>query len=191
VMVGGTNVLYAAKNGVPVTSRADIDDTTLVDTKLFKKAAMILKRQNAPTIDGSYVASIHPDVAYDIMNDEGWIDVHKYMDATKIFDGELGKIGNVRFVESTEAKIFMGEGSGDANVYATMVVGKGAYATTDIEGGGLKHIVKPLGSAGSADPLDQRATVGWKAIKTAERLVEQYMVRIESGAAEGATAIAN
>ena len=191
VMVGGTNVLYAAKNGVPVTSRADIDDTTLVDTKLFKKAAMILKRQNAPTIDGSYVAIIHPDVADDIMNDEGWIDVHKYMDATKIFDGELGKIGNVRFVESTEAKIFMGEGSGGANVYATMVVGKGAYATTDIEGGGLQHIVKPLGSAGSADPLNQRATVGWKAIKTAERLVEQYMVRIESGAAEGATAIAN
>jgi N4-gp56 family major capsid protein len=191
VMVGGTNVLYATKNGAPVTSRAAIDDTTLVDTKLFKKAAMILKRQNAPTIDGSYVAIIHPDVAYDIMNDEGWIDVHKYMDATKIFDGELGKIGNVRFVESTEAKIFMGEGSGSANVYATMVVGKGAYATTDITGGGLKHIVKPLGSAGSADPLDQRATVGWKAIKTAERLVEQYMVRIESGAAEGATAIAN
>ena len=51
---------------------------------------------------------------------------------------------------------------------------------TDIEGGGLQHIVKNLGSAGSADPLNQRATVGWKAIKTAERLVEPYMVRIET-----------
>lgn len=192
VMNGGTNVLYAEKNGVPVTSRSDIDDTALVTAKLIKKAAMILKRQNAPTINGSYVALIHPDVAYDLMNDqEGWIDVHKYMDATKIFDGELGKIGNVRFVESTEAKIFMGAGASGANVYSTMVLGKGAYATTEITGGGLQHIVKPLGSAGSADPLNQRATVGWKAIKTAERLVEQYMVRIESGAAEGASAVAN
>lgn len=192
VLSGGTNVLYADKGDAPVASRSAIDNTCLVTAKTFKKAAMILKRQNAPTIDGSYVALIHPDVAYDLMNDqEGWIDVHKYMDATKIYNGELGKIGNVRFVESTEAKIFMGAGSSGANVYATIVLGKGAYATTDITGGGLRHIVKPLGSAGSADPLDQRATVGWKAIKTAERLVEQYMVRIESGAAEGASAIAN
>lgn len=191
VIVGGTNVLYADKNGTPVTSRAAIDDSCQVTAKTFKKAAMILKRQNAPTIDGSYAAIIHPDVAYDLMNDPGWIDVHKYMDATKIFDGELGKIGNVRFVESTEAKIFMGAGANGANVYATMVLGSNAYATTDIDGGGLRHIVKPLGSAGSADPLDQRSTVGFKLIKTAERLVEQYMVRIESGAAEGASAIAN
>lgn len=40
--------------------------------------------------------------------------------------------------------------------------------------------VKPLGSAGSSDPLNQRSTVGWKAIKTAERLVEEYMIRVES-----------
>jgi len=40
--------------------------------------------------------------------------------------------------------------------------------------------VKPLGSGGTSDPLDQRATVGWKATKTAERLVEQYMIRVES-----------
>ena len=44
----------------------------------------------------------------------------------------------------------------------------------------MQHIVKQLGSAGSGDPLDQRATVGWKATKTAEILVQQYMVRIET-----------
>ena len=58
-------------------------------------------------------------------------------------------------------------------------------------GGGLQHIVKQLGSAGTADPLNQRATVGWKAIKTVEILVDQYIVRIESAASEGDTAIAN
>ena len=47
-------------------------------------------------------------------------------------------------------------------------------------GGGLQHIVKPLGSAGSADPLNQRGTVGWKATKVAERLVEAYMIRVET-----------
>ena len=42
----------------------------------------------------------------------------------------------------------------------------------------MQHIVKQLGYGD--DPLNQRASVGWKATKTAERLSEQYMVRIES-----------
>ena len=54
------------------------------------------------------------------------------------------------------------------------------YHATEITGGGLQHIVKQLGSAGTADPLNQRATAGWKATKVAERLVEAYMVRIET-----------
>ena len=70
-------------------------------------------------------------------------------------------------------------------------MGAHAYAVTEVTGGGLQHIVKQLGSAGTADPLNQRATVGWKAIKTAEILVDQYIVRIESAASEGDTAIAN
>lgn len=191
VVVGGTNVMYAPNGATPVDSRANVTNNCLLTPAVIRKAVMILKRQNAPKIDGSYVAIIHPDVAHDLMSDPEWIDTHKYESSVNIFEGEIGKMHGVRFVENTEAKIFMGEGASSANVYATMVLGKGAYATTDVSGGGLRHIVKQLGSAGSADPLDQRATVGWKAIKTAERLIEQYMVRIESGASEGATAIAN
>ena len=67
-------------------------------------------------------------------------------------------------------------------VYSTLVIGEGAYGVTDIAGGGLQTIVKQKGSGGTADPLDQRATIGWKAAKTAEILVDEYMVRIETGA---------
>ena len=66
------------------------------------------------------------------------------------------------------------------DVYSTLILGADAYGVTEITGGGLQHIVKQLGSAGTADPLDQRATAGWKATKVAERLVEAYMVRIET-----------
>lgn len=191
VMVGGTNVMYAPNGETAVTSRTAVTNACKLTPQVIRKAVMILKRQNAPKIDGSYVAIIHPDVAYDLMSDEEWIDIHKYESSVNIFNGEIGKLAGVRFIENTEAKIFTGAGNSGANVYATMVLGNHAYATTDVAGGGLRHIVKQLGSAGTADPLDQRSTVGWKAIKTAERLIEQYMVRIESGASEGATAIAN
>lgn len=73
-----------------------------------------------------------------------------------------------------------GAGADGRDVYATIVLGADAYGVTEVAGGGLQHIVKQLGSAGTGDPLDQRATAGWKATKVAERLVEEYMVRIES-----------
>ena len=65
-------------------------------------------------------------------------------------------------------------------VYSTLIIGNNAYGVTEIQGGGLQHIVKQLGSGGTGDPLNQRATAGWKAVKTAEILVDQYICRIES-----------
>lgn len=173
VLVGGTNVLYSGG----VTSRSAVADALSVDD--IMRAVRALKKQNADKIGDSYVCIIHPDVSYDLMKDERWETVKTY-DPSDFYNGEIGRIAGCRFVESTEAKIFMGAGASGKNVYATLVLGDNAYGVTEITGGGLQHIVKQLGSAGTADPLDQRATVGWKLTKTAERLVEQFMVRIES-----------
>ena len=198
VLAGGTNVIYAPAGSTKVESRSAVSATCKITLDVLRKAALVLKRQNAPKIDGSYVAIVHPDSAHDSMGLDGWIDVHKYATPENIYNGELGKIAGIRFIENTEAKIWKNAGAaksgGDGtkeNVYGTLVMGAHAYAVTEVTGGGLQHIVKQLGSAGTADPLNQRATVGWKAIKTAEILVDQYIVRIESAASEGDTAIAN
>ena len=266
VLNGGTNVQYAEGQ---VSSRVQLNggqtDATqnhYLTVDAIRMAVRTLKNQNAEKIGDSYVAIIHPDIAYDLMSDKAWKDVKDY-DPEDWYAGEIGKIAGVRFVETTEAKIFksanltksnatltvkgtvtkafkvpvteeitkedafkmagkqitinsgatiytilsaeagaagsasitvdkevtaantnpiatVGGGKSGRAVYSTLVLADNAYGVTDIEGGGLQHIVKNLGSAGSADPLNQRATVGWKAIKTAERLVEPYMVRIET-----------
>ena len=76
--------------------------------------------------------------------------------------------------------IYPGEGGKQGcAVYGCLFLGKGAYGVVDLSEG-TEVIVKPRGSSGTADPLDQRATAGWKATKVAERLVEAYMVRIET-----------
>lgn len=75
-----------------------------------------------------------------------------------------------------------GGGVGGVPVFSTLIFGDDAYGVTEVTGGGLQHIVKQLGSAGTGDPLDQRATVGWKATKVAEILVPQYIVRVETTA---------
>ena len=190
VMQSGTNVTYCPKiaNGVEtaVTSRAGLDTTSQLTVKVLQQVVAKLRGQNAPTINGKYVAIIHPYAAYDLMRDPEWIDAHKYADANALFEGEIGEIAGIRFVQTTEAKIY------DGGVFGTLVLGANAYGVTEIEGGGLQTIVKQKGSGGTSDPLDQRSSVGWKAIKTAELLVPQYLVRVESKSAVfSATAAAN
>ena len=177
VLCSGTNVLYA---GGTVSATEDITTAMKLSVDDIKRAVRELKVGLAKKINGYYVAIIHPDCVYDLMNDDEWINASQYAGSEQIFEGEIGKLYGVRFVESTEAKIFEGDGASGINVYATLVMGANAYGTTNVEGGGLQSIVKQLGSAGTADPLNQRATAGWKAIKTAEILYDDYLVRIES-----------
>ena len=136
---------------------------------------------------------MHPDIGTDLTNLEGWIDVQKYKNPEKVYEGEIGAYGGVRFIENTECKIWKStedDCAANTAVYACYFIGKGAYATTEVTGGGLQTIVKPLGSG--EDPLNQRSTVGWKATKTSEILVQDYLVRLEVCSAESnALAAAN
>ncbi|MGI5878737.1 MAG: N4-gp56 family major capsid protein [Christensenellales bacterium] len=80
--------------------------------------------------------------------------------------------------------LYPGEaGRSGAALASTLVFGRNAYGVVDIENGGnVKTIIKPAGSAGSSDPLDQISTVGWKVEGFAARILQQtWMIRIESG----------
>ena len=191
VLQSGTNVTYCPKVAeggaeTAVTSRTNLDNTCQLTVKVIQQVVAKLRGQNAPTIGGKYAAIIHPYVAYDLMRDPEWIEAHKYTNSTNLYEGEIGEIAGVRFVQTNEAKIY------DGGVFGTLIMGDGAYGVTEITGGGLQTIVKQKGSAGTADPLDQRSSVGWKAIKTAELLIPNYIVRVESKSATfSATAAEN
>ena len=178
VLQSGTNVTYCPKveDGVEteITSRNDLTENCQLTVDVVMQVVAKLRAQNAPTINGKYVAIIHPYAAYDLMRDPEWVSAHKYADPEKLFEGEIGEIAGVRFVQTTEAKIYEG------GIFATLFLGADAYGITEVTGGGLQTIVKQKGSAGTADPLDQRSSVGWKAIRTAELLIPNYIVRVES-----------
>ena len=191
ILHSGTNVTYCPKvatdgSETAVTSRTGLDDTCQLTVKVIQQVVAKLRAQNAPTINGKYVAIAHPYAMYDLMRDPEWIEAHKYAKPDNLYEGEVGEIAGVRFVQTSEAKIY------DGGVFGTLIMGEGAYGVTEITGGGLQTIVKQKGSAGTADPLDQRSSVGWKAIKTAELLIPNYLVRVESKSAVfSSTAAAN
>ena len=79
------------------------------------------------------------------------------------------------------AVIYPGEGGAEgAAVYGCLFLGKNAYGVVDLSEG-TEVIVKPRGSSGTADPLDQRSSVGWKGVHAAAILYNEYMVRVECG----------
>lgn len=201
-LLTGTNKSYAAKyvtgtdgkvTETEVTSAKDLDKTAKITVDEIQRVVTKLRAQNAPTINGDYVCIIHPHVAYDLMRDKEWIDSHKYANPENLYTGEIGKVAGVRFVVSTEAKIDKG-GSGNPTglaVYHCLFLGEGAYGVTEISGGGLQTIVKQKGSAGTADPLDQRSSVGWKGLKVAKILIDNYLVDFMCCSTYSSSATAN
>lgn len=93
-----------------MTSRADLDATAQLTVDLIDQAVALLQTQNADPIGDSFVAIVHPHTSYDIRKDPNWIEAHKYAAPEEIFNGEIGKINNVRFVVSSEAKVWKGDG---------------------------------------------------------------------------------
>lgn len=139
---------------------------------------------NTPKINGSYVLIIHPYCRETLQESPGWVDVVKYKEGNNTFSGEIGKIGDVRVVTTSEAKVIndstcpVVESTTYYSVFTSLLLGANAYGVTELENGGLQHIVKQLGYG--EDPLNQRSSCGWKATSVAVRLCEEYMVRIES-----------
>ena len=110
VLVGGDNVQYADES---VSARyllrggnAGAADNNYLTVDCIRRAVRALKNANCRRIDGAFPVIIHPDVAYDLMNDPKWLAPHQYVDTEHMYEGEIGKIEGCRFVESTEAKIF-------------------------------------------------------------------------------------
>lgn len=178
----GTNVLYASST----PGRNNIGASDIITGTHIRRAVRTLKRNNVKPLEGGfYIGFVHPDVAYDIMSDSLWQDVSKYNGGTAIIEGEIGKIHGVRFIETTNAKVWTNTSS--IGVYGTLIVGAGAYGVVDVESQGAgkpELIIKPRGSAGTADPLNQISSIGWKCYFTAVRLQELAAVRIESAATE-------
>ena len=200
VLQSGTNVYYCppvaddGTVGAQPEDRSQLTKDCRLTVAVVKRIAALLKAANAPKINGHYICILHPYAAFDLMNDPKWEQMHQYCKVDEMYEGEIGRIAGVRFVESSEAAVYTGAENDCPDglaVFGCLFLADGAYGVTEVSGGGLQTIIKQLGSAGASDPLNQRSTVGWKALKTAEILVEPYLYRVECCSAFSGEAMAN
>lgn len=190
VLVAGTAVRYASAvaNRAAVAANittADIDSAIRTlkgqNAKRFTEVMTGSTKIGTAPVKSAYIGITHPDVSETLEGLTGWKGVEEYASQTLVDMNEIGSYKYVRFVETTAAKIWTGAGDSSADVYATLVLGKDAYGVVGLRGQkNIQSIIKPLGSAGTADPLNQRASVGWTAWTTAKILNDNWMVRIET-----------
>lgn len=173
-LLTNTNVLYCDNikaDGTVVSTpttcatmgASDTDGYSLFTPDMVAKAVTKMKKDRVPTINGRYYAVIHPSVAYDLRKSEGWIEAHKYAAPEQLFNGEIGELHGVRFIENVFAPILGGTdyvNKASGKTYATYFFGKDAFGIIDPDGGALQMIVKDKSEIGG--PLNQFSTVGYK-----------------------------
>lgn len=197
IINAGTSVQYCDVTSPKANAaRTDVVAADVIAADEIMIAVRTLKNNNAPKItrmvnpdtgyattpvNACFVGIVHPNTTFTLKGETGWDPIETYQRALPggPMQGEVGRLDEVRFVETTQAKVFTGGGGGGIDVYSTLVLGRDAYGVTRISGEALRNIVKPLGSAGTADPLNQRTTSGWKATLTAVILQQLFMLRLE------------
>lgn len=198
VLAAGTTVEYANTRA----SRATITSTdtflemdgagstttggSLSDLRLI---VLTLELNRARRINGFYQAITHPRVMFDIQGTTEWREHQLYANSGRIATGGTGvpemgpsPVGNlygIQFWSTDVAKVFTGEGSGGIDVYTMLVFGQDAFGTVKLAGHNLETIFKPLGSAGTADALNQQSTLGWKVLFGTKILQQAFMLRYE------------
>jgi len=139
-----------------------LGDMTM-DTNNLREAAFNLRRLNVrPFEDGCYVAVAHPNVIKDIEADSNWQTWNQYIAKETMWKGEVGKIYGVRIIESTNMYNTTSGAGASTTAHFTPVFGKGCYAVTELDGG-VKTFIKNPNNNDTSNPLNQWATVGWKA----------------------------
>jgi N4-gp56 family major capsid protein len=201
VCVAGTNVFYgggvanrAALVGVPQKIDQTIIDRVVrtldnANAKRFKEMVNASTKIDTHPIRPAYIGVCNPDARFSIQALPNFVSIEKYATSDERLIGEFGAYNDVRFCLSSQAKIYRGGGgtaAGDvkqtgglADVAAISIFGEQAVGVVPLEKGNVENIVKPLGSAGALDPLNQVSTSGWKHTGTRLILNDAFMARIE------------
>lgn len=172
---GATPLLANAKSALTdlaVTDTLDYTGTRRVVRQLKKNKALRYS-------DGHYLAKIGPDTSFDVMGDPTWTEVNVYNKGGKqIYNGETGRLGGARFIETTNQK----EEASTVDVYSNFFHGKGAVGEHDLEGDMPQLYLKTPGKNDTSNPADRYSTISWAGSYAAKVLIADWILNYKVGA---------
>lgn len=101
--LSGANVIYGRKaDGAKIATRDEITEANVLTVASIKDAVELLATNNTPKFMGAYyICFVHPHQSRVLRDDPAWIEASKYGAPDQLFTGEIGRIDDVRFIETT------------------------------------------------------------------------------------------
>lgn len=184
ILVACASATISSETGEILT---DAEIQGIVQTLITNKAQMITGIITASTgvgttpIRPAFMGIMNSALIDDLENSTNvpsFVPTNKYPAQQPVMEGEWGSTKNLRWVISQNADA-SGAGTGGDPTYKLVILGKNAYGMTVIDGSSVKNIVKAYGSGGTTDPLNQRATSGWKNTFVCRILNDNFMHILE------------
>lgn len=186
--LSGTNKVFACKSdGTPVASRTELDATSTFQVSTVKDAIEILATNNAPKVDGSYwICFVHPHQSRTLRDDPAWINASNYGSPEQLFTGEIGRIDDTRFIETTlmcngaaadtdpgyKAELKKGTSSNAVNVFQSVLFGDAYY--------GIAFSLPVELRDGGIQDFGRTRSMAWYSIFGVGKLHDKYGVVIET-----------
>jgi len=122
----------------------------------------------------AFWAYIDTGILDDLEAVANFVSTTNYSNQQTVLDAEWGSTGNVRWLYTSAGSV----SAATPAVYNNFIVGKEAYAVVHLGSETGEFYVEQLGSAGSADPLHQRGSVGWQHPFVARILNDSFIVNL-------------
>ena len=183
VALSGTNVVYAGK----VANRAGLTATNTLKVSTIKDAVEILSTNNAPKVDGAnWVCFVHPHQSRGLRDDSAWINASNYGAPDQLFTGEIGRIDDTIFIETSlmsngacpttnpayDASLVKGTSRNQAHIYKAVIFGQSYY-------GQAMALPVEIRDNGVED-FGRRRSLAWYSLFGVAKLNDEYGVVIET-----------
>ena len=178
VSSGVTLLATGGINGLTPTEISQTMVDSITTTLLSNNADMISeiiegsREINTTPIPDSFFGFIHTEQLTDLKKVASFVYKSSYAQYMKALPSEWGSTGNIRWLYSS--KVY--KSTAATPVYGNPVVGYQAYGTVHLTSDSGNFYIKPLGSAGSADPLNQFGSAGWDHPYAARILNDAFML---------------
>ena len=146
----GVNDWY--NEGTAATAIGDLDGNYKLSTGAVKDAALTLAGKNIPRLGETYVQFVHPKQSRDIRSNPEFIEVTKYAAPGNFMLGEIGRLYDVVFIETTQVR---------------KLAASGTYSTNTLVGAPASQIEVPVkantapGQGGNPESADYTADAGY------------------------------
>ena len=184
-VLASTSSVLQCSNGVngntpTELTKADIDSAvqTLLNNDAEMISEVVVGRDAFGTapVRPAFWAYIDTALLDDLESVSNFIHSANYPNQQSVLDAEWGATGNVRWLYTSVGSVT----SAATPVYNNFIIGKEAYAVVHLGSESGEFYVEPLGSAGAADPLHQRGSVGWQHPFVARILNDAFMLNLEA-----------